>query len=373
MAYSYDKDIDYQALINEAVGKKDFQSAAVLEQQRNAKGQGEGIAGFVQTNNYTGNLDTTDYSTMLKQQMEGNAPVADVADTIAKRTGKASSAVNLTGYANDDIYMQAMDYIKNGAGKMRFEAAPSYVSQNQGKIDALLNEVLNGSFTDFQASPEFASLEGQFVNRGQRAMRDTVGDVSARTGGLASSYAQTAGQQAYGNFMTQLNDAAMSMYQGQRSDNLNNLNALMGVEAQDYGKYQDQLGQYNTDRNVDYQFDKDNRSELEDRAKTMAAIGDFSLLKELGYTDAEIAALTAAWQMEQAGKGSGGSGGGRDKTPPTSNRPNYGNENVNLVNVARDNGYTSDEIIAGAKSDLKYGRITQQKYNSIVDAALRRR
>ena len=41
--YKYDKDTDYQALINRSVESGDYTAAAIYEQQRNAKIAGEGL------------------------------------------------------------------------------------------------------------------------------------------------------------------------------------------------------------------------------------------------------------------------------------------------------------------------------------------
>lgn len=59
-----------------------------------------------------------------------------------------------------------------------------------------------------------------YSRHGRRAMQDTLGEVSARTGGLASSYAGAVAQETYDNYMAELSDrypelvnAAYSMYQ----------------------------------------------------------------------------------------------------------------------------------------------------------------
>ena len=53
--YSYDNNVDYMALINEAVANGNYQQAAIYEQQRNAKIAGQGLA-YEQTSNYVGYL-----------------------------------------------------------------------------------------------------------------------------------------------------------------------------------------------------------------------------------------------------------------------------------------------------------------------------
>jgi hypothetical protein len=90
-------------------------------------------------------------------------------------------------------------------------------------------------------------------------MQDTLAQVAARTGGIASSYGVGASQQAFNNYIAQLaskvpelRQLAYSMYMDDLNSQRNDLNMLMGLEQGDYGKYLDQLGQWNTDRNFDY-------------------------------------------------------------------------------------------------------------------------
>ena len=69
MAITYNKETDYQKLINDAVARGDNESAAVYEQQRNAKIRGEGISGVQTTNNYSQFLpDTGVIDSIVKSQ-----------------------------------------------------------------------------------------------------------------------------------------------------------------------------------------------------------------------------------------------------------------------------------------------------------------
>lgn len=66
---------------------------------------------------------------------------------------------------------------------------------------------------DLNADMLYQQYKNQYMQNGQRAMQDTVGQVSALNGGYASSYAQTAGQQAYNNELGKLNDVIPELYQ----------------------------------------------------------------------------------------------------------------------------------------------------------------
>lgn len=217
----------------------------------------------------------------------------------------------------------SMSTKSNGGGNNSFtyEEAPNYISRYQGKIDELTQNILNREAFRYnpETDPIYQQYRDTYTREGKKAMEDTLGQVSARTGGLASSYAGTVAQQSYNDYMTRLSDKvpelrqlAYSMYQDEGSRQRDNLNMLVALEQGDYAKYADLLAQYNTNRNFDYGAYRDNVSDLRygdemalSKAQTLAAAGDFSGYKALGYSDGEIAKLKAAY-----GAGSGGYSGG---------------------------------------------------------------
>lgn len=226
----------------------------------------------------------------------------------------------------------------NGGGGFSYEAAPTYTSRYQSQIDDLTRQILNREAFSYdpEKDPTYQQYKESYTRSGERAMQDTLGQVSARTGGLASSYAGSAAQQTYDNYMGALADKipelkqlAYSMYQDDGNTQRANLEMLVALEQGDYAKYADLLAQYNTDRSFDYGVRRDNISDerYEDetaynretykdeteynralaKAQTLAAGGDFSGYKALGYTDQEIAGLKSAYNKAQASARSGGS------------------------------------------------------------------
>lgn len=246
----------------------------------------------------------------------------------------------------------------NGGGGFSYEAAPTYTSRYQSQIDDLTRQILNREAFSYdpEKDPTYQQYKESYTRSGERAMQDTLGQVSARTGGLASSYAGSAAQQTYDNYMGALADKipelkqlAYSMYQDEGNTQRANLEMLVALEQGDYAKYADLLAQYNTDRSFDYGVHRDNisderynnewnysvgRDQIADKryedetaynretykdeteynralakAQTLAAGGDFSGYKALGYTDQEIAGLKSAYNKAQASVRSGKSGG----------------------------------------------------------------
>lgn len=232
----------------------------------------------------------------------------------------------------------------NGGGGFSYEAAPTYTSRYQSQIDDLTRQILNREAFSYdpEKDPTYQQYKESYTRNGERAMQDTLGQVSARTGGLASSYAGSAAQQTYDNYMGALADKipelkqlAYSMYQDEGNTQRANLEMLVALEQGDYAKYADLLAQYNTDRSFDYGVHRDNigderynnewnysvgRDQIADKryedeteynralakAQTLAAGGDFSGYKALGYTDQEIAGLKSAYNKAQASVRSGG-------------------------------------------------------------------
>lgn len=146
-------------------------------------------------------------------------------------------------------------------GKFSYEAAPSYASKYQGKIDALTEQILGRAAFEYdpEKDPTYQQYKESYTRNGERAMQDTLGQVSARTGGLASSYAGAAAQQTYDGYMSALADKipelrqlAYQMYQDEGDTQRANLEMLMALEQGDYNKYLTLLGQYNSDRSFDY-------------------------------------------------------------------------------------------------------------------------
>lgn len=80
------------------------------------------------------------------------------------------------------------------------------------------------------------------------AMMDTLGQAAALTGGYGSSYAQSAGQQAYQSYLQGLNDKIPELYQlaleryDREADGLYKRYAMLGErEGADYDRYQQGL------------------------------------------------------------------------------------------------------------------------------------
>lgn len=209
---------------------------------------------------------------------------------------------------------------------------PSFDYTYDSEMRALIDQILNSNLADWKQGDQYAALRDQYAANGQMSMADLLGQVSSRTGGLASSYAASVANQEYNDWMSKLEQAAREMYQQDRSDKLNNLGVLNDAYSREYGEYGDKLNQWNTDRNFayqqaqdalanqwkqkewDYNMSQDEWNKAAQQAEMMASYGDFSGYKALGYTDSQIESMRQAYQIAQTAKAksrSSGSSGGK--------------------------------------------------------------
>lgn len=131
-----------------------------------------------------------------------------------------------------------------------------YTSNYQSQLSDLLNNITNRQPFKYDLNGDmlYNSMKDMYVQNGQQAMMDTMGQAQAMTGGYGNSYAQGAGQQAYQQYLTQLNAQIPALYDrayqrwGDEGNRLvQNYNLLQNADDTDYGRWYDQMSQWNTD------------------------------------------------------------------------------------------------------------------------------
>lgn len=243
---------------------------------------------------------------------------------LAQAAGLVKSYDEFNGtYTPTDVLQGLVNNGYNTADSGR----PSFDYSYDSEMRALIDQILNSNLADWKQGDQYAALKDQYAANGEMGMNDLLGQVSSRTGGLASSYAASVANQEYNDWMSKLEQAAQEMYQQDRSDKLNNLGVLNDAYNREYGEYGDKLNQWNTDRAFDYQrqqdalanewqqkewdynMSQDEYNRLAQQADNLAAYGDFSGYKALGYTDSQINKMRQAYQITQAAKAKSGSSG----------------------------------------------------------------
>ena len=91
---------------------------------------------------------------------------------------------------------------------------PDFTSSYDSQIRRLYDEIVNRPAFRYDpaSDPLYQNYRAQMVTEGERAMRDTMGQAAALTGGYGSSYAQGVGQQEYGLYLQRLGQVMPELY-----------------------------------------------------------------------------------------------------------------------------------------------------------------
>lgn len=133
----------------------------------------------------------------------------------------------------------------------------AYQSKYQGQIDQVMQNITNRKpfQYDVNADALYQQYKDRYTQMGRQAMQDTMGQAAALTGGYGNTYAQNAGQQAYGAYMQGLTDKipelyqlALDKYDRDAALEKEKYSVLKDADTTDYGRWGDRLNQWNTDR-----------------------------------------------------------------------------------------------------------------------------
>ena len=218
---------------------------------------------------YTGGVDGSNF------YLENPTPSSFDSGTKPAYESKWQDSIN-------DAYGKLSDY-----GSFSYDReAPVYSDRYAGQRDELLNTITNRpAFEyDYKSDPSYQSYAKQYAREGKRATEDTLAAASAQSGGIASSYALTAANQAGNYYASQLSDKIPELYQNayerylkEYQQKQNELSALNTASQIDYDRYLNDLTQYNTDRNFAYQQYTDDYSRLRNQ------LNDAQALDQLDY------------------------------------------------------------------------------------------
>ena len=179
-------------------------------------------------------------------------------------------------YAESETVQQA-----NAALQAILAAQPgAYQSKWQSQIDDIINRILNREEFSYDVNEDalYQQYKDQYIQGGKLAMQDTMGQAAAMTGGYGNSYAASVGNQAYQNYLSQLNEVvpelygmALDRYNMEGEEMYNQYGLLSSQEQQDYARYQDSYnqwlaerdyatGRYDSEREYDYSKYVDDRN-----------------------------------------------------------------------------------------------------------------
>jgi peptidoglycan hydrolase-like protein with peptidoglycan-binding domain len=247
-----------------------------------------------------------------------DAPIEE-APPVTSPSGFTYGDFSYGSFTPSDIVNQANALIQQQQANKPGAYAPVW----QDEADAYLSKYQNRDpFSyDFNSDALYQQYKDNYIQQGQMAMMDAMGQAAAMTGGYGNSYAQSVGQQAYNQQLSQLNEImpelygmAYDRYNQEGQDMLSMYDLYMNRENQEYGRYQDSLDnwyqemnrltsdydtlydrehsdwetgyntawqEYLTDRNEDFTTKANNKSDL------------INLIASTGYkpTDDELASI----------------------------------------------------------------------------------
>ena len=162
------------------------------------------------------------------------------------RTEAPSFAYN--PYEKSETILQAEETLR------QLEASsPTYSSQWQSQINQYLNQIMNRDPFSYNFNDDalYQQYKDIYTQMGLMSMMDTMGQAAAMTGGYGNSYAQTVGQQAYNQQLSELNNIIPELYQmaydryTAEGDQLyKQYGMLMDQENLDYNRYLDSYNQW---------------------------------------------------------------------------------------------------------------------------------
>ena len=201
----------------------------------------------------------------------------------------------------NEAYAALQSHIQNQPG--------AYASKWQDQINAIIGNIQNRE--DFSYDIDYDALyqqyKYQYTALGKLAMQDTMGQAAAMTGGYGSSYASSAGNQAFQQYLSQLNEVvpelygmARDQYNQEGQELYNQYGLLADQENQDYGRYMDSYNQWASERDHLQGVYSDERAF--DYGKHAAerdfAYGQYSDDKNYAYNEYRNAIADQQWQTE---------------------------------------------------------------------------
>lgn len=218
-----------------------------------------------------GNKYTSDYPQIVQRLTDEAKSIAatpaptyqsNYAAEIAPYQEEIRALMNQTAPTYQSGYVDAVAPIQERINGMIGQTGPAaYESQYANDIQAAAQAILSRDpFSyDPQTDPMYSQYRKQYTREGQRAAADVMGQYAAMTGGMPSTAAVAASQQAgdlyaakMADVLPQLYQQAYAMYQDQGNTMRDNLNMLRGLDADAYGRYQDDVDRFNANRNFDY-------------------------------------------------------------------------------------------------------------------------
>lgn len=174
-----------------------------------------------------------------------------------------------------------------------------------------------GDFSyNYNEDPIWQAMKGTYTQQGREAMQDTMGQAAALSGGYTNSYAQTAAQQQYQNYLQRLNNQipelrneAFTEWQAQQQNMKDKFSLTNQMNENDYNKYRNAVADWQQDRAYaqsayqyadaqDYNRWNENRNFWNDEywKERAAETSNYSNTDESNWQNTESQSHTRGWE-----------------------------------------------------------------------------
>jgi len=198
----------------------------------------------------TGGGGTGTAATTAKKNPYAN-PGAATVDPYAGISESTRAAMQ-GGYAPSAAVTEAQAYLNS----LRNNAPGEYNDPYADELTNLYQQIVNRPKFQYDLNGDmlYKQLAQNYQLQGRQAMQDTLGQAAALTGGYGSSYAATAGSQAYQSYLQQLNDRipdlynlALNTYNAEGDRLAQNYSMARDMSNTGYNRYQDTVDRYYQD------------------------------------------------------------------------------------------------------------------------------
>jgi len=198
---------------------------------------------------------------------------------------------------------------------------PTYAGTFEGQLNDIFDKIQNREkFSyDVNADPLYQSYKDQYIQGGKLAMKDTMGQAAALTGGYGNTYGQQVGQQAYNAYLKNLSavipelyDRAYGVYKDEGDDLKDQFTLAGAMRDTEYGRYRDDLGDWEQDRDLAIRREQEdyNRRKAEENVayqrQQQAYANLLAVIKSSGY-------MPSAGELAAAGMSAGQANSLRDE------------------------------------------------------------
>ena len=171
---------------------------------------------------------------------QAKAKTAGTAKSATPATPVTTTPVSSAGYSPAQSVTNLFQRLNNQPADFSYG--------KQADLDAMYDKVMNRPDFKFDLAGDtlYRQYADQYANMGRQASLDTMGQAAALTGGYGNSYGASAGNQAYQQYLGQLNNAVMDVYDRQHQhyeDELQNDMNRYSLGLQDRGAEYDMYNQ----------------------------------------------------------------------------------------------------------------------------------